>query len=164
MGKRKCSCLIAQPRTATDHFRRLCDVRLQPIPNQSQCRNSLGLSGSRIRPQVAVEQQGRCPSLLSVSLFGLWQPKESCHSAQQRRQRGTNRPRSRPEEQDSARKGTYRAPQTGADALSLTAFSVRLDGTLSNQMELKLSLPFAGSWIRWPSTVSSEPNRSAAIP
>lgn len=34
-------------------------------------------------------------------------------------------------------------PKTGVDAPSLTAFNVRLDGALSNQMSLKLSLPIA---------------------
>lgn len=132
MGKRKCSCLIAQPCTATAHFR-LCEVGLQPIPNQSQYTNSLGLSGSRIRPQVAVEQAAGQVSQPPLSLI-LWSVAAQRVLSRHRAglcQRGTNLPRSLPQEQDSAKKNIYRAPQTGPDAPSLTAFNVRLHGTLS---------------------------------
>lgn len=80
MGKRKCSCLIAQPCTATARFR-LRDVGLEPIPNQSQCRNLLGLSWHQapgscgaagqvsqpplsltVRPVAAQEPRGQSPA------------------------------------------------------------------------------------------------------
>jgi len=44
------------------------------------------------------------------------------------------------------------------DAPSLESFKVRLDGALSNLIELKMSLLTAGGWVRWPLKVPSNPN------
>ena len=51
----------------------------------------------------------------------------------------------------------HRLPREVVDAPSLETFKVRLDGALSNVIELQKSLPMAGGWTRWPSEVPSNP-------
>ena len=53
-----------------------------------------------------------------------------------------------------------RLPREVVDAPSLETFKVRLDGALSNLIELKMSLLMAGGWTRWPLKVPSHPNHS----
>jgi len=42
----------------------------------------------------------------------------------------------------------HRLPGELVEALSLETFKARLDGALSNLIELKMSLPTAGGWAR----------------
>ena len=44
----------------------------------------------------------------------------------------------------------HRLRREVGDAPSLETFQVRLDGALSNLIELKMSLLMAGGWTRWP--------------
>jgi len=53
-----------------------------------------------------------------------------------------------------------RLPREVVDALSLETFKFRLDGALSNLIQLKMSLLMAGGWTRWPLKVLSNPNCS----
>ncbi|KAK4826836.1 LOW QUALITY PROTEIN: hypothetical protein QYF61_011644, partial [Mycteria americana] len=50
-----------------------------------------------------------------------------------------------------------RLPREVVDAPSLETFKVRLDGALSNLLELKMSLPTAGHWTRQP--LKTKPTR-----
>ena len=51
-----------------------------------------------------------------------------------------------------------RLPSEVVDAPSLETFRVRLDGALSNLIELKMSLLMAGGWTRWALKVPSNSN------
>ncbi|KAK4812137.1 hypothetical protein QYF61_000978 [Mycteria americana] len=54
----------------------------------------------------------------------------------------------------------HRLPREVVEALSLGTFKVRLDGTLSNLVQLKMSLLLQGGWTRWPVKVPSNPKHS----
>jgi len=56
----------------------------------------------------------------------------------------------------------HRLPRGVVDAPSLEAFKARLDGALSNLIQLKVSLLIAGGdgWTRWPLKIRSNPNHS----
>ncbi|KAK4829894.1 hypothetical protein QYF61_007286 [Mycteria americana] len=57
-----------------------------------------------------------------------------------------------------------RLPREVVDAPSLETFKVRLDGALSNLIQLKMSLLIAGGgWTRWPLKVPSNPNHSMIL-
>ena len=51
-----------------------------------------------------------------------------------------------------------RLPREVVEAPSLVTFQARLDGPLSNLIQLKMSLLTAGCWTRWPLKVPSNPN------
>jgi len=53
-----------------------------------------------------------------------------------------------------------RLPREVGDAPPLETFQARLDGALSNLIQLKLSLPMAEGWTGWPLKIPSHPNCS----
>ncbi|KFQ13298.1 Sodium channel protein type 5 subunit alpha, partial [Leptosomus discolor] len=57
----------------------------------------------------------------------------------------------------------HRLPRAVVEAPSLGTFKVRLDGALSNLIQLKTSLLTAGGWTRWPLKVPSNPNYSMIL-
>jgi len=57
----------------------------------------------------------------------------------------------------------HRFPREVVDAPSLETFNVRLDGALSNLIQLKMSLIIAGAWTRWPLKVPSNSNYSTIL-
>jgi len=60
-------------------------------------------------------------------------------------------------------KHRHRLPGEARDASFLETFKVRLDGTLSNLIQLKMSLLIAPGWTRWPLRVPSNPNYSIIL-
>ena len=53
----------------------------------------------------------------------------------------------------------HRLPREVGDASFLQIFKVRLDGALSTQVQMEMSLLMAGGWTRWPLIkVPSNPN------
>jgi len=57
----------------------------------------------------------------------------------------------------------HRLPREVVNAPSLETFKARLDGALSNLIELKMSLLTAGGWARWPLNVVSTPKHSMIL-
>jgi len=56
-----------------------------------------------------------------------------------------------------------RLPREAVAAPSLGTFKARLDGALSNLIQLKMSLLTAGVWARWPLKVPSNPKCSVIL-
>jgi len=56
-----------------------------------------------------------------------------------------------------------RLPREVVDAPSLQTFKVRLDGALSNPINLKMALLIAVGLTRWPLKVPSMPNYSVIL-
>jgi len=57
----------------------------------------------------------------------------------------------------------HRLPREAVTAPSLETFKAGLVGSLSNLMQLKMSLLTAGGWMRWPLKVPSNPNYSMIL-
>jgi len=56
-----------------------------------------------------------------------------------------------------------RLPREVGDAPFLGTFQIRLDGALSNLIQLKMSLLMAGGWTRWPLKVLCNPNNYVSL-
>jgi len=52
----------------------------------------------------------------------------------------------------------HRLPREVVDTPSLETFRARLDGALSNLIQLKTALLTVGGWTRWPLKVPPHPN------
>jgi len=58
----------------------------------------------------------------------------------------------------------HRLPREVVIPQSLETFKARLDGALSNLIQVKMFLLMAGGWTRWPLKVPSSPNHSVILP